>query len=188
MKLILTRHGQTIENKEGKLQGHTPGTLTEEGIEQAQKLALRLKNEKIDEIYSSDLARSADTAKIIARFHDVPLNFVKELREADLKDYTGMDKSKIDWNNLPKGIESKESMYNRIKKLVDKVYSKHPNGTVLFVGHGNINRAIIAIVNNKPADELNTFKIHSNTALSIFEIKEDNKHIIHLMNSTKHLE
>ena len=63
MRLILTRHGQTEENVKRILQGHMPGKLTPLGIEQAKKLASRLKDENIDAIYSSDLARTTDTTK-----------------------------------------------------------------------------------------------------------------------------
>jgi len=44
MKLILTRHGETIENQKGIMQGHLPGHLSKQGVEQAKKLALRLKH------------------------------------------------------------------------------------------------------------------------------------------------
>lgn len=82
MKLIITRHGETEENKSGIFQGHLPGKLSPLGIEQAKKLALRLKDENIDFIYSSDLIRSSDTAKEIAKFYpNTPIKFVKELRE-----------------------------------------------------------------------------------------------------------
>ncbi len=80
MKLIITRHGETEENRTGIVQGHLPGQLSESGIEQAQKLALRLKGEKIDVIYSSDLDRASDTAKEIAKDHpSVPIRFVRDL-------------------------------------------------------------------------------------------------------------
>ena len=62
MKLIIVRHGETIENQAKILQGHLPGTLSNKGIEQAKTIALNLKQEKIAAIYSSDLARAADTA------------------------------------------------------------------------------------------------------------------------------
>jgi len=82
MRIILTRHGQTEENLQGILQGHLQGKLSQLGKEQARKLALRLKDEKIDYIYSSDLARAADTAKEIAKYHpDTPIKFVKDMRE-----------------------------------------------------------------------------------------------------------
>ena len=82
MKIIITRHGETIENQEGIIQGHLPGTLSSKGLEQAEKLAERLKKEKLDYIFSSDLARSADTTKIISRYHkEVPVEFRRELKE-----------------------------------------------------------------------------------------------------------
>jgi broad specificity phosphatase PhoE len=93
MKLILTRHGETEENKLGIMQGHMPGKLSGLGIEQAKRLALRLKEERIDFIYSSDLARASDTAKAIAKYHpNTPIEFVEELRERDLGEFQGKKK------------------------------------------------------------------------------------------------
>ncbi len=85
MKLILTRHGLTIENTEGRVQGQLHGTLNEKGAEQAQKLGHRFKEEPFDIIYSSDLKRAADTAKEIHKHHPtVPIVFTEKLRERDL--------------------------------------------------------------------------------------------------------
>ena len=73
MKLIFVRHGETIENQNHTIQGQTPGQLSEEGKEQARLVAERLKEVKIDKIFTSDLARAKDTAKEIAKFHqDIP--------------------------------------------------------------------------------------------------------------------
>jgi len=68
MKLILVRHGETIDNKKRLVQGHRQGELSDVGKEQAKKVAERLKDEKIDYIFSSDLRRAADTAKVIAKY------------------------------------------------------------------------------------------------------------------------
>ncbi|GBE19836.1 glucosyl-3-phosphoglycerate phosphatase [archaeon BMS3Abin17] len=72
MKLILVRHGETEENKRREIMGQKQGTLSSLGIEQAKKVAQRLKDEKIDYIFSSDLARASDTAKEIHKFHQNP--------------------------------------------------------------------------------------------------------------------
>jgi broad specificity phosphatase PhoE len=49
---------------------------------QTQKVAKRLKNEKIDFIYSSDLKRASDTAKEIAKYHPhISIKLTQELRE-----------------------------------------------------------------------------------------------------------
>ena len=189
MKLILTRHGETIENKQGISQGHLPGHLSKLGIEQAKKLALRLKHEKIDVIYSSELKRAADTAKEIAKYHKkTPIYFVKELKEFDHGSATGKYTKDIDFNNPPKDMETPASMHRRVKNLLDRVYKKYPNSTIVFVGHGGINRAVLAVIFNKPAESINKISKQSNTAVSIFEIKEDKNHVVHMMNCVKHLE
>jgi broad specificity phosphatase PhoE len=193
MKLILTRHGETVENTKKIGQGHMPGRLTVNGKRQARKVALRLKKEKIDCIYSSDLARTLDTAKIIAKYHGkTPLIPDQELRECDLKGWTGKKfpitlKEKIRMALKYGNIESRTSMRRRAKKMLDKAYSEFPNGCVLFVGHNGINKALISVIMRKPASYMG--KIHQhNTAINIFEIREDGEHRIHLLNCKKHLE
>ena len=189
MKLILTRHGETIENKKGVLQGQLPGHLSELGIKQAKKLALRLKDEKIDFIYSSDLARAADTAKEIIKYHKkTPVYFVKGLRERDHGKFNGKSSKEIDWDNLPDDVETRSSVQNRVKEFLDNVYKKHPTSTVLFVAHGMVNKVLTTIIMNKHVDFVDELESQHNTAVNIFEIKEDKNHIVHLMNCVKHLE
>ena len=62
VELILSRHGETLENQRHLLQGQLPGTLSPLGLQQAEDLAERLKNETIDAVVSSDLDRSYRTA------------------------------------------------------------------------------------------------------------------------------
>jgi 2,3-bisphosphoglycerate-dependent phosphoglycerate mutase len=186
MKLIIARHGRTIQNEKGIMQGHLPGELSPLGIEQAKKLALRLKNEKIDVIYSSDLKRAYDTAKEIAKFHsNVPFFSVEELREHDYGIYTGKSYGSFDWDNVPPEIESKTSMRKRSMKLLKEVYSNYSGGTVLFVAHGGINKALIRGILNEP-DDFFLDRI-GNTAISIFDINEKENKML-LMNCIKHLE
>ena len=54
--LILTRHGETLENRQHLMQGHIPGTLSPLGIQQAEELAVALQRKPIDVIVCSDLA------------------------------------------------------------------------------------------------------------------------------------
>ena len=63
MKLILVRHGETNENKNKIVQGFLNTTLSKIGIQQAKKVANRLKDEKIDFAYSSDLDRAKQQQK-----------------------------------------------------------------------------------------------------------------------------
>ena len=102
MKLVLTRHGRTEENDAGILQGHLPGKLSEKGLLQAQKVALRLRDEAFDFVYSSDLARAADTTKEILKYHpSVPVEFTQELREIYLGEWQGRLKKDLGFSQNP---------------------------------------------------------------------------------------
>jgi len=193
MRLILTRHGETVDNLKGIAQGHLPGKLSAEGKKQARKVALRLKKERLDCIYSSDLARAFDTAQLIANHHKkVPLVKAKDLRETDLKKWAGKKlsfdiKGKLNMKRLYGQIESRQSMRRRAKRILDEAYSKYPDGCVLFVGHAGINKALISVIMKKPVDYMGELHQH-NTAVNIFEIRENGKHQIHLLDCRKHLD
>ena len=53
MELYIVRHGQTVWNKEGRLQGSADIMLSEDGIELAKKTGEALKNVYFDKIFSS---------------------------------------------------------------------------------------------------------------------------------------
>lgn len=68
MEIWVTRHGLTEENRAGVVQGTLPGKLTEHGKEQARLFGQRLALTTFDAIFSSDLARAADSARIIVEY------------------------------------------------------------------------------------------------------------------------
>jgi len=196
MRLIITRHGETEENNLGIIQGHLPGKLSDKGVAQAKKVALRLKDEKIDYIYSSDLARTSDTTKEIVKFHpNVPVKFVKELREMYLGDWQGKKKSDLGFSSnarfaefSPKGGETCEELFNRAKNFLHEVSAKHLNDNVLFVGHNGINKALIAVITNKTPEDIKSMENFHNTSITIFEIDENKNHKTHIFNCKKHLD
>ena len=64
-RLLLVRHGETVDNVNKIMQGQTHGRLTLNGIEQAHELGRQLRGEHIDVFLSSDLARAVETLEII---------------------------------------------------------------------------------------------------------------------------
>lgn len=177
MKLILIRHGKTIENEQGILQGgRMQGHLSKLGLEQSKKLALKLKNEKIDYIYSSDLNRTIDTAKEIAEYHkEAPLKSIKDLRERDFGEFTGVKKSDLgypqdkiigDILKISKG-EKIEEVRTRVKKIFKKIQQDHKEDTILIVGHNSVNKIIISLILNKPLSEISP---QNNLKLNTFNI------------------
>jgi broad specificity phosphatase PhoE len=189
MKLILTRHGETEANTEHIIQSHLPGKLSAEGETQAEKLAQRLKDEKIDIIFSSDLKRAADTAKIVAKYHpEAELVFTEELREGNAGDFTGKRSDEVDWSKRPANAETLEQIRDRVTKLLKKVYESHSHQNVLFVGHNGVNKSIIGYIMNKPVNDMVRADNQKNTAVNIFEVKENGNHKVCLINCAKHLD
>lgn len=96
MKIILVRHGLTEENKQDVLLSQSGGNLSEEGLLQVQKLAEKLKNQKIDYIYSSDLSRTKDTITEVLKHHqNTPVIYEPLLREMNKGIFDGKKSSEL---------------------------------------------------------------------------------------------
>ena len=68
-RVFLIRHGATVLTAEDRFAGATDVELSDEGREQARRLAERLGTEKVAAVYASPLGRTVETASIIARPH-----------------------------------------------------------------------------------------------------------------------
>lgn len=195
MKLIIVRHGETEENITKTVQGHRHGKLTETGTIQAKKLALRLKDEKIDAIYSSDLGRCKQTAAEILRFHNVPVRYTDELRERNLGVFEGRHRDvlhgAVEKSGLPRahfkpeGGESFLDLKARVQIFLDRLIGLYKGKTVLLVTHGGVVKMLLGILLKKPIEEALELK-PANASITIIEIGEK-EHIAHLVNSTEHL-
>lgn len=161
--LILTRHGETLENQQHLMQGHTPGTLSSRGLQQAEELAKCLEAEQIDHIVCSDLARSYDTAMIVATFRKMSVEPTPLLREIDWGPYTGGRLDKLDWANLPQGCETLEQLFQRAGCFINYLEKNYKGKRILVVGHGAIDRAIVAWLSGKNAQDMVGMPIIKNT-------------------------
>ena len=85
------RHGETVLNAQGILQGHTAfPELNEKGIEQAKTIVQKLKDVPLQVIYSSPLKRARQTADIVNTQFNVPIIEDARLKEMCLGDLEGM--------------------------------------------------------------------------------------------------
>ena len=177
MKLILVKHAETEENAAGIIQGHLPGKLSLKGIEEAKRTAETLRNEKINYIYSSDLARAVDTTKEIIKFHSgVPVEYVRELRERHWGEFQGVKKSGIDDFSVEfakrMGAEDIDLFYSRAEGFLRKALEKHPGETILVVGHGLFNRALISAINNRGIGGIEAVTHMKGGEIRVFDVDE----------------
>ena len=168
--IYLARHGQTEENLMKIFQGHLPGTLTADGIEQARNLGKELENVHIDCILSSNLKRVIDTVNYAMADRHLPWEKTELLREIDWGKWTGLKIDSVDKLNPPEDAETKEMLYERGKRIVEYIKEKYFGKNVLVVAHGLINRSIQAHILGVDINELYNIQHMKNAEVRKFTL------------------
>ena len=149
-EILLIRHGETLWNQQGRMQGQHDSPLTVLGLQQAKQLAQRLKGAKFTALYSSDLGRAHQTARCIAdqTGHDVVAE--RGLRERDFGVFEGLTNAEIqqqhpehyvpfarrDPDYAMPGGESATQFRTRCVGCLEGIAQRHADETLVVVTHG----------------------------------------------------
>ena len=197
MELWLVRHGQTEANSRGEIQGQTESPLDATGISQAKLLVGKLKKETFDAVYSSDLGRALNTARILAP--DRIIEVIPELREWALGNWEGrlirdiQEEDPVLWKRLyddsdlefwPGGRgESRREMQARVRNLLESFAKRHGGEKILVISHGGFLRAAFRYI---MGNEMSGMPLTSNTSLNILTNDGDGWKIVR-WNDLSHL-
>lgn len=198
-KLFLVRHGESEWNVLKKIQGQEDVPLSSNGILQAEKVARRLLKEKIHHIYSSDLKRAYDTAKVIGNNLNINVNKLKELREINFGSWQGLTSKEVQENHRDQhliwmtnahklavvGAETLLEVQERMIKITRTLIENHPNENILLVSHGSAIKALILGLLDIDLAVYNKMTI-GNVSVSIIEFRDFNP-VIKVLNDTCHL-
>ncbi|MDD3654195.1 MAG: alpha-ribazole phosphatase [Desulfotomaculaceae bacterium] len=199
-RIFFVQHGETTWNVQLKLQGHSDVPLSDRGRKQAELLAQRLANMKIDCLYSSDLSRASETAEIIARTHDLKVNKDPSFRELNFGYWEGLTIEEVKekypaelkkwWasplNTRIPGGEMQAEVVERTTNATKRIIASHNDETVLVVAHGGVIRCIIASVLGMNLNE--NWRLYlDNTSMSLLEFRRWEKGILKLFNDCAHL-
>ncbi|MCU1536405.1 MAG: Phosphoglycerate mutase [Humibacillus sp.] len=88
-RLVVARHGETVDNAAGVWQGHADSALSERGRRQVASAAPHLAAYAPVTIVSSDLGRAVATAEGVARLVGLPVRLDARLREVDVGQWQG---------------------------------------------------------------------------------------------------
>lgn len=152
--LYLARHGETVDNARQIMQGQTQGELNENGVLQAEAVSREWASRPLDAIVASDLKRSIDTAQIIARPHQLQVITTPLLRERDWGGFTGRFIPDLKGEVWPDDIESEEALLLRARTFLLYLTTTYPDKRVVAVGHGIINKAVLAVYAQCPMREV----------------------------------
>ena len=166
-EVCLVRHGETLWNREARLQGSQDIPLSDTGIVQARLAADLLSKEAWDLLYSSDLTRAKHTAEHLNERIRVPHYLEPGLRERNYGPLEGMTRPEIDQkypgilarsqeHQIP-GLETYEELRQRVKETIETIARRHPGKRILVVTHGGtINAFLHAITGQRPEGIENT--------------------------------
>ena len=157
-RILLVRHGATVLTAQDRFAGSTDVPLGEEGRQQVRQLALRLATEPLTAIYSSPMARTLETARVIAEPHGLPVRLSPGLREIDHGHWEGLTRQEAitrypteyaAWeahplHAAPAGGENGLEVLTRARAALDSIVSTHPGEQVLVVSHKATIRLLVA--------------------------------------------
>lgn len=158
----IVRHGETMFNVKGRIQGWCDSPLTKLGVSQAKELGKKLKNDSFDVCFCSTSERAMDTAQYILENRDVKIICSKQLKEQCFGDFEAEKSSNIfkDGIKYPEGYrfcggENHSDVIERVFNALKKIASEYPNANVLVVCHGSAIKHIVnylcpGFVNEQP--------------------------------------
>jgi len=157
-KIILTRHGHVEGIKPERFRGREPLQLTARGVAEAAALAQRVAARwRPSQIYTSPMGRCIATAAAIAQATGTPSKTCEDLNDIDYGawQFKTFAQAKAQdaalfaaWFANPPLVrfpngESLQDLAARTANALRIVLARHPNETIVLVGHDSVNRALL---------------------------------------------
>jgi len=147
---FILRHGETpYQLKKEKIiypwPEPSPILLTEKGKRQIKNVAQKLKSKKINLIFSSDISRAKETAKIISKEIKVEPIFDIRLREINKGIYNGkpikeykkaFSDQKQRFFKRPLNGESRQDCKKKMMNFLEEIDKKYRDKNILIISHG----------------------------------------------------
>ena len=180
-EIYLIRHAQAEGNIYRFMQGHWDGDVTETGQLQIKALAEKLKDIKIDAVYSSDLKRAFMTAQAALKYHpEIRINTDKRIREINLGPWEGVPFGNLyyhhkeemtlflsdspDWH--VEGAETFKQVTHRAYEALCEIAKRHEEQSTVIVSHGVTLRCLQSKMMGVTIDKAKDLPISKNTGIS----------------------
>ncbi|MDX1977602.1 MAG: histidine phosphatase family protein [Pseudanabaenaceae cyanobacterium bins.68] len=194
-RVILVRHGETTSNIGGIVQGRgnldrpeLQSTLTTNGEQQATLAGKALQGIQFDAVYTSPLVRTKQTLELIAQqVQNLPGAIAHPLLcEIDLAEWEGLDFEQIrrdfptayhQWQNQPREFQLGDrypivDLFTQAQAFWQEILPRHPEQTILLIGHSGINRALLTQALGLEIDCYHRFQQY-NCAITVLNLASD---------------
>jgi len=141
IEVVFETHSRTVDNEEGRATGWLPGQLSGRGRALARELGRRRVNDGITTVFTSDLARAAETASLAFGGSALPVLHDWRLRECDYGRRNGMPAAELQarrGEHLDQpypGGESWREAVARVGRFLADLKLRWSGQRVLVIGH-----------------------------------------------------
>lgn len=209
LTFYLIRHGRTVWNEQGLLQGLGNSNLTESGVKGAKLTGIALKNVPFVAAYSSCLQRTIETAQHILGERSVPLFQHQGLNEQyfgtweglpvedlrQLEEFKQLRNASAHYKAQSNGGETFEQLADRAMRAMQDIIKVHDQGNILIISHGHTLRLLLSLFNGiswqEHRDEGKSQSL-LNTAINIVRYQQPNdsegKFFVDVLNDVRHLD
>ncbi|HYJ07714.1 MAG TPA: histidine phosphatase family protein [Polyangiaceae bacterium] len=196
MELLIVRHGESVANAEGRMQGQRDYPLSDAGQQQAKMLGRWLKRAGLafDAVYTSPLLRARATALALTAELGLPeAELAPELSEINAGQLQGLTRDEIHSSYpgfLERGVtelgdfaeyggEAYEDVQARVRSLLVRWQSKHREAAhrILAVAHGGTNFHLVKAMVCEPVPRVMSLKFGNCTA-TLVRMRQRRQHFM----------
>ena len=194
LKLYIVRHGETEWNVIKRFQGQLNTPLTEKGIKKLKETGKKLENVTFEEIYTSELERTVNSAEIILnenrgyKNNKLKLKKLAELNEVHFGVWQGLKYEEVflkypeEANNYFYNVknykaenveaENLKDALERFLRGINKILDSHKSGNILIVTHGTVFEMFINYVGNSSIFDIDERALMGNGDYKIFSYED----------------
>jgi alpha-ribazole phosphatase/probable phosphoglycerate mutase len=160
VRIVFETHSLTVDNERGVATGWLGGALSAHGRALARELGERRRDDRIDAVFSSDLARAVETAEIAFGATDIPVFLDWRLRETDYGELNGAPADAIAAERAQRvdvpfpGGESYRDAVARVASFLDDCPDGCAGERVLLIGHTATRWALDHLLDGRPLEQV----------------------------------
>ena len=160
IELVFETPSMTVDNEQGRATGWLPGQLSERGRMQAQQPGLRRISDGITAVFSSDLARAAQTASAAFGTSGIPVPYDWRLRECDYGQRNGMLVAELHAGRREHldrpypGGESRRLAVARVGRFLADLPRRWNGQRILVIGHVATRWGLDHLIGGIPLEDL----------------------------------
>lgn len=194
-RLLLVRHAPTPETGK-KLTGRAAGvSLDEAGLDAARAVATRLSATKVAAVYTSPIARTAETAAVIGEEVGRKPVVTEGLIEIDFGRWTGRSLAQLRRTNLWRAVQATPSQVrfpggetfaeaqHRAVAACSAIADAHKSATAVLVSHADVIKLVLAFYLGQPLDLFQRIGI-ATSSVSVVHLGNNHAPIVEAVNTT----